>query len=146
MTTRRTFIASGLALASSPLWAQEKPAARVFRIGLLVPVERAANEGNLADFRKALKDLGYTEGQNLHIEYRAGDAGAERYPALAADLAKTKADAIAPHGPPATPAAQNLAGATPVVTVGVVDPVETGLVGSLERPGGKVTGVAVLTK
>jgi len=147
MTSRRAFLAGGLAAASSPLlWAQDKPAARVFRVGLLVPVERAANEANLAEFRKALKDLGYTDGQNLQLEYRSGEARLERYPALAEELAKMKVDAIVTNGTPATLAARNLKASIPVVTAGVVDPVETGLVSSLEKPGGKVTGVAVLTK
>src|SRR5579871_378476 len=89
MATRRSFLAGGLAMAWAPLWAQEKPP-RVFRVGLLVPVERSANEANLAELRKGLKDLGYNEGQNLHIEYRAGDARADRYPALAAELGALK--------------------------------------------------------
>src|SRR2546423_2937525 len=150
MRTRRAFIAGGFALAA-PAWlrsgrAQEKNAGRVFRIGLLVPVERSANEANLGEFRKGLKDLGYSEGQNVQLEYRAGDARAERYTALAAELAALKVDAMVTTGTPATMAAKPARGAIPVVTAGVVDPVETGLVASLERPGSNVTGVAVLTK
>jgi ABC-type uncharacterized transport system substrate-binding protein len=132
-------------MAWAPLWAQEKPP-RVFRVGLLVPVERSANEANLAELRKGLKDLGYNEGQNLHIEYRAGDARAERYPALAAELGALKVDVIVTNGTPATLAAKSARSAIPVVTTGAVDPVDTGLVASLERPGGNVTGVAVLTQ
>src|SRR5256885_1887291 len=146
MTSRRTFVASGLAIACAPLWAQDKPAPRVFRVGLLVPVERSANETNLGELRKGLKDLGYNEGQNLQLEYRAGDARADRYPVLAAELGALKVDVIVTNGTPATLAAKSARGAIPVVTTGAVDPVDTGLVASLERPGGNVTGVAVLTK
>src|SRR5205807_809777 len=105
VVTRRAFLASGLAVAGTPLWAQDKPAPRVFRVGLLVPVERSANETNLGELRKGLKDLGYNEGQNLHIEYRAGDARADRYPALAAELNALKVDVIVTNGTPATLAA-----------------------------------------
>ncbi|HEY6822239.1 MAG TPA: ABC transporter substrate-binding protein [Burkholderiales bacterium] len=152
MTTRRTFLAAGLAAAAAGrLSAQEKrpaerSAPRVYRVGLLMPVERSANEANIEELRSGLKDLGYTEGQNLRLEYRSGDPRAERYTALAAELAALPVDAIVTNGTPATLAAKNAPGAIPVVTVGVVDPVETGLVASLERPGGNVTGIAVLTK
>ncbi|HZQ73412.1 MAG TPA: ABC transporter substrate-binding protein [Burkholderiales bacterium] len=149
MATRRSFLAGTLALAAAPLWApqgraQEKQ--RVYRIGMLVPVERSANEANLEEFRNGLKELGYVEGQNLHLEYRSGDPKAERYTALAAELAALKVDAIVTNGTPATLAAKNARGPIPVVTVGVVDPVDTGLVASLEKPGGNVTGIAVLTQ
>jgi putative ABC transport system substrate-binding protein len=146
MTTRRTFLAGGLALAVARSWAQDKAAARVFRVGVLVPVERSANEANMEELKSGLKDLGYAEGQNLRLEYRSGDPRAERYTALAAELAALKVDAIVTNGTPATLAAKNARGNIPVVTVGVVDPVETGLVASLERPGANVTGIAVLTK
>jgi putative ABC transport system substrate-binding protein len=151
MTTRRTFLAVSLALAAGRLSAQEKrpaekAAARVYRVGLLMPVERTANEANIEELRSGLKDLGYTEGQNLKLEYRSGDPRAERYTALAAELAALQVDAIVTNGTPATLAAKNARGGIPVVTVGVVDPVETGLVGALERPGGNVTGIAVLTE
>jgi putative ABC transport system substrate-binding protein len=144
MFTRRMFLSSGLALAACRVLAQDK-APRVFRIGMLVPVERSANESNIEELKNGLKDLGYTEGQNLRLEYRSGDPRAERYTALAAELAALKVDAIVTNGTPATLAAKNARGGVPVVTIGVVDPVETGLVASLERPGGNVTGIAVLT-
>ena len=146
MTTRRLFLCSALGLAVSRLWAQDKAAPRVFRIGVLVPVERSANDANIAELKSGLKDLGYTEGQNLRIEYRLGEPRAERYTALAAELVALKVDAIVTNGTPATLAAKNARGNIPVVTVGVVDPVETGLVASLERPGANVTGIAVLTQ
>lgn len=145
MLTRRAFVAGGLALAAVPFRArgQEKPAARVYRIGVLDPAPLAANAANIAEFRKGLKDLGYEEGRNLRIEYRGGDARAERYPALAAELVGAKVDLIVTSGTPATLAAKAVA--LPVVTATVLDPVDTGLVASLERPGGNVTGLAVVT-
>jgi putative ABC transport system substrate-binding protein len=145
MTSRRTFVASGLALAAAPfcLRAQDKPAARVFAIGVLDPAPLAANEANIAEFRKGLKELGYEEGRNLRIEYRGGDARAERYRALAAELVRAKVDLIVTSGTPATLAAKSVA--LPVVTATVLDPVDTGLVASLEHPGANVTGLAVVT-
>jgi putative ABC transport system substrate-binding protein len=95
--------------------------------------------------RKGLKDLGYVEGKNLEIEYRTAEARNERYPALAAELVAMKVDLIVAGGTPATLAAKNAGAMMPVVTAAALDPVETGLVASLEKPGGMVTGMAVVT-
>lgn len=144
MTSRRKFIAATAAVLAAPLAAQEKPA-REFRIGVLDIVGEPANAANLEHLRRGLKDLGYAEGKNLRLEYRSGEARAERYPLLAAELARARVDVIVTSGTPATLAAKNAPGAIPVVIANALDPVQTGLVASLERPGGKVTGIAVLT-
>ena len=145
MATRRSFVAGALALAAAPFAAraQEKPGGRVYTIGVLDPAPLAANRANIDEFRKGLKDLGYEEGRNLRLEYRAGDARAERYRALAAELVRARADLIVTSGTPATLAAKSVA--LPVVTATVLDPVDTGLVASLDRPGANVTGLAVVT-
>jgi len=142
MATRRAFVAASLALAAAPfsLRAQEK---RVYTIGVLDPAPLAANRANIDEFRRGMKELGYEEGRNLRIEYRGGDARAERYRALAAELVRARVDLIVTAGTPATLAAKSAA--LPVVTATVLDPVDTGLVASLERPGANVTGLAVVT-
>lgn len=129
---------------AAPLAAQEKPA-REYRIGVLDTVAEPANAANMTQLRKGLKDLGYVEGKNLVIEYRSAEARNNRYPALAAELVHAKVDLIIANGTPAALAAKTAAGAIPVVTATALDPVETGLVASLERPGGNVTGLGVLT-
>jgi putative ABC transport system substrate-binding protein len=108
-------------------------------------VAEPANAANMTQLRKGLKDLGYVEGKNLVIEYRSAEARNNRYPALAAELVHAKVDLIIANGTPAALAAKTAAGAVPVVTATALDPVETGLVASLERPGGNVTGLGVLT-
>jgi putative ABC transport system substrate-binding protein len=146
MTNRRTFLAGAVAILSAPLSAQEKKeAVREYRIGVLDVVAESANLANMDQLRKGLKDLGYAEGKNLRIEYRTGEGRNERYPALAAELADMKVDLILASGTPATLAAKKAAGEIPVVTAAALDPVEIGLVASLERPGGNVTGMATLT-
>jgi putative ABC transport system substrate-binding protein len=145
MVIRRTFVACALAIAAVPLGAQEKQA-REYRIGVLDAVAEPANAANMTQLRKGLKDLGYAEGKNLRIEYRSADTRNDRYPALAAELARLKVDLIVANGTPAALAAKNMAAAIPVVTATALDPIDTGLVTSLERPGGNVTGLAVLTE
>lgn len=144
MISRRYFIAGTAAVLAAPLAAQEK-AGREVRVGILDAVAEAMNGANLEQLRKGLRELGYEEGRNLRLEYRSGDGRAERYPALAAELARLKVDVIVCSGTPATIAAKNAAGAIPVVIANALDPVDTGLVASLEKPGGKVTGIAVMT-
>jgi putative ABC transport system substrate-binding protein len=146
MTSRRLFIAGTLALLSAPLGAQEKKAARVIRVGVLDPLPLTANGTNMEQLRKGLRDAGYTEGQNLAIEYRASEGRAGRYRRYAAELAELNVDVVLARGTPAALHARGASASIPVIAIGVNDPVETGLVASLERPGGNVTGIAVLIK
>ena len=144
MATRRAFMAGALAVVAAPLAAQEKKAGRVYRIGVLESVSLSDNAANIDEFRKGLQELGYVEGQNLLIEYRSAEGRVGRYPNLAAELSGLNVDLIVARGTPATLAAKNAPGKIPVVTAPVADPVETGLVASLARPGGNVTGLAML--
>jgi putative ABC transport system substrate-binding protein len=143
MTSRRAFLSAALALASAPITAQEK-AARVSRIGFLDPVSLQANGANMEQFRKAMKELGYADGTNLAIEYLSAEGQAERFAQLAAELSRRGVQVIVTSGNPATLAAKKAKVA--VVTATVVDPVDTRVVDSLDRPGGNVTGMAVLTE
>jgi putative ABC transport system substrate-binding protein len=143
MTSRRIFLSTLLALASARVAAQTKPAP-VRRIGFLDPVSLQANGANMDQFRKGMKELGYTEGANLSIEYRSAEGRSERFAQLARELSKRDIDLIVTSGTPATLAAMKAR--IPVVTASVVDPVDVKVVASLERPGGNVTGMAVLTE
>jgi putative tryptophan/tyrosine transport system substrate-binding protein len=145
MTSRRAFLSAALLLASGRLAAQDK-AARIHRIGFLDPVSLQANTANMEQFRKGLRDLGYAEGKNLSIEYFSAEGQGDKFAPLAGELVRHNVAVIVTSGTPATLAAKNAsAGRVPVVTATVVDPVETRVVESLERPGGNVTGVAVDT-
>jgi putative ABC transport system substrate-binding protein len=143
MTSRRVFLSAALVLASGRLAAQDKP--RVHRIGFLDPVSLQANTANMDQFRKAMRELGYADA-GLSVEYLSAEGQSDRFAALAGDLVRHNVAAIVTSGTPATLAAKNASGGrVPVVTATVVDPVETGLVSSLERPGGNVTGLAIDT-
>jgi putative ABC transport system substrate-binding protein len=98
-----------------------------------------------AAFRQGLRDLGYSEGQNITLEWRASSSGVNQYPELAADLVGLSVDVIVAQGLTATRAAKQASVTTPVVMAYSPDPVRAGLVASLARPGGNVTGLASLT-
>jgi putative ABC transport system substrate-binding protein len=145
MPDRRSFLAAAAALSAAPALRAQDKAARVFRVGVLDPLAENANGASMAELREELADSGYVEGRNLRIEYRSADGRPERFAALAAELARLKVDCIVASGTPAALAAKARAPAIPVVTSLALDPVETGLVQSLDKPGGNVTGIAVLT-
>lgn len=146
MPSRRAFLAAAAAFAAARgLHAQEKAAPRAYVLGVLDPVGEAANSAAMAELREELADSGYAQGRNLRIEYRAAEGRPERFPALAAELARLKVHCIVANGTPAALAAKAAAPSIPVVTALALDPVETGLVAALDRPGGNVTGIAVLT-
>ena len=119
------------------------------RIGYLAAVSQAADAPRLAAFRQALRELGYVEGQNVVIDFRHEDRAFERLPALAAELVALDVDVLVAVTTNAAIAAAKAAGSTPLVFMGVTDPVAAGLVDSLARPGGNTTGItnmaAVLT-
>jgi ABC-type uncharacterized transport system substrate-binding protein len=113
---------------------------KVYRIGLLETTSADANRVNLEAFLRGLRDAGYVEGRNIVIDYRSADGRAERFPELAADLIRAKPDVIVVRGTAAALAARN-AGSVPVVMTSSSDPVAAGVVASLAKPGGHVTGL-----
>jgi putative tryptophan/tyrosine transport system substrate-binding protein len=125
----------------SPVAAEAQQAAKVARIGYLV-TNLVVNPHLHEAFRQGLRDLGYVEGRNLVIEYRDAEGKPERLPALAAELVALKVDVIVTGGgtPPAL-AAKQATTTIPIVMAGVGDAVATGLVSSLARPGGNITGL-----
>jgi putative tryptophan/tyrosine transport system substrate-binding protein len=131
----------GAMMAPRTLRAQQKamPA-----IGFLGGTSPGPNAANVAALRQGLGDTGYVEGQNVAIEYRWAEGSYDRLPALAADLAGRKVDVIAIEGGPhSAVAAKNATSTIPIVFV-VDDPVAAGLVASLARPGGNLTGVSLM--
>ena len=143
---RRAFIyafAGGLVIARSVAEAQQ--AAQSARIGYLNPNLAAANPRLFEAFRQGLRDLGYVEGRNLVIEFRSAEGNSERLRVLANELAALKLDVIVTGGGTlAALAAKRATGIVPVVFNSVGDPVTSGLVESLARPGGNVTGLSLL--
>jgi putative ABC transport system substrate-binding protein len=133
-----------LSLLGVPLAAAVQPSTHVHRIGYLLGTTRA-QEPFLETFLEAMRALGYVEGQNLVMEYRAAEGKYERLPALAAELVRLPVDVLLAVITPAALAAKQATTTIPIVMLGVGDPVGSGLVASLARPGGNVTGVTSLS-
>src|SRR5437660_2446305 len=125
----------------SPLAVRAQQAAKVPRIGYLAG-DRAASPHLIEAFRQGLRDLGYVEGSNVLIEYRDAEGKFERLPALAAELVALKVDVIVAGGTPLILAAKQATRTLPIVFAAASDPVTDGLVTSLARPGGNVTGLS----
>ena len=141
---RRRFLIAAGALLAIPL-ADGQQAAKVARIGHLSP-NLAANPHLRDAFLQGLRDLGYVEGRNVVIEYRDAEGKLERLPALAAELVALKVDVIVAEGGTLGPRVAMRATTTiPIVFAGAGDPVGSGLVTSLARPGGNVTGLSSLS-
>lgn len=133
-------VAAGLLLSASGADAQ--PPGKVVRLGHL---GHGVDPDLIQAFRQSLQDLGYAEGRNITVDYRFAKGSAEQLPKLAAELVQLEVDVIVANGTPAVRAAQQATKTIPVVMVGIgLDPVQLGLVRSLARPGGNVTGIAAL--
>ena len=128
-----------LVILMAPLAADAQPLRKIPRIGYL-----GAPGPHVEALRQGLHDLGYVEGQNLIIEYRSSEGTAERLPALAAELVGLPVDVIIASGGQASRAAQQATRTIPILMAPVGDPVGAGLVASLARPGGNITGVSVI--
>jgi putative ABC transport system substrate-binding protein len=132
-----------LSLLAAPLAAEARQADKITRIGWVG--DRPAGNPHLREaFLQGLRDLGYVEGRNLVIEYRSAEGKFERFHAVAAELVALKVDVIVAPGTPAALAAKQATRTLPIVVIGIGDPVTSGLVTSLARPGGNVTGSSIL--
>jgi putative ABC transport system substrate-binding protein len=140
---RRTFLGviTGSLLAA-PLVAGGQPAGKVPRIGFLSVTSPSDRPPLLDAFRQRLRELGWVEGQNIVIDYRYAEDRVDRLPDLAAELVRLKVDLIVSMGTQGVTAARNATETIPIVMIAVRDPVGTGLIASLARPGGNVTGVS----
>jgi putative tryptophan/tyrosine transport system substrate-binding protein len=124
--------------------AQAQQPARIHRIGILSAVPGSVFSARVEALRQGLRELGYVEGKNIVIEYRYADGKSERLPDLAAELVRLKVDIIVTIGPGPTLAAKKASGTIPIVFAGASDPVGTGIVSSLARPGGNITGLSLM--
>jgi putative tryptophan/tyrosine transport system substrate-binding protein len=127
------------------LAAEAQPAGKVYRLGILAGGTAASAPANWEMFRQGLRQLGWMEGQNIALEYRWAEGQYERFPDLAAELVRLQVDVIIAPITPAALAATHAIRAIPIVMVGVHDPVGSGLVASLARPGSNVTGLSGLS-
>jgi putative ABC transport system substrate-binding protein len=149
MTRRRIgfLITLTLAILVAPLAGEAQPPTPVPRIGVLSAFTRQELDRNRAGseaFLEGMRALGYVEGQNFVLEYRAAEGQYERFPALAAELVRLPVDVLLVPNTPGALAAQHATTTIPIVMVGIGDPVGSGLVASLARPGGNITGLSVL--
>jgi putative ABC transport system substrate-binding protein len=140
---RREFIAlvSGAAVAASRPARAQAPA-KSHRIGILETISPSSNTRNLDALRRGLRELGYVENQNYILEYRSADGEGGRFPALAAELVQLGVDLIVTRGTPAARAARDATETIPIVMAAIGEPLGTGVVASLARPGGNVTGLS----
>ena len=141
-TRRRLVLALGAGALAAPLasFAQQK-AAKVTRIGFLGPASASVFASWVEELRAGLRDLGYVEGKNILIEFRWADGKYERLPGLAAELVQLKVDVIVAATSPAVQAVQKATTNIPIIMVAAGDPVGSGFVASLSRPGGNITGL-----
>lgn len=139
MRRRRILLAGALAFTCLPCLARAQRRERPAHVALLVPTDATTTE---VPFRTALRDLGYEEGRNLVIDRRSARDDFSRLPALAAELVRATPDVLVAFLTQASIAAKQATSTVPIVIVSVGDPVAAGLVESLARPGGNVTGTA----
>ena len=139
---RRAFVSGiTLGLLAAPLAAEAQQAATIHRIGFLSP-SSSADPSILDAFREGLREVGYVEGQNITIASRWAEGKYDRLPGLAAQLVGLKVDIIVATAVPAIRAAKEATRTIPIIMAVVVDPMATGLVSSLARPGGNITGLS----
>src|SRR5262247_2284171 len=133
-----------LILATTHLVEAQQPK-KLPRIGILLPNPPTVSPQLLKAFQQGLRELGYVEGENIVIEYRFGEGESERYPYLAAELVQLKVDVIVTASTPAIESVKNATSTIPIVMAASADPVGSGLIASLDRPGGNITGLAMLS-
>jgi putative tryptophan/tyrosine transport system substrate-binding protein len=137
---RREFITLLGGAAAWPLAARAQQGAKMPRIGIVddAPMWQT--------FREALRELGYVEGETVNYEYRYSEGAPDRLATVVGELIRRPVDLIATFGTPPTEAAKAATTTIPIVMIGIGDPVGTGLVASLARPGGNITGNTVISR
>ena len=143
---RKLLVALGAAAFGSPLTPHAQPQSKVWRVGYLSQRARpdSLESGVFGAFRRGMRELGYVEGKNLEIEWRFADSRYEHLPDLAAELVRLRVDVILSVGTASTGAAQKVTATIPIVMAIAPDPVGSGFVASLARPGGNITGLSNL--
>ena len=126
-------------------FAQAQQPAKIPRVGVLL-YGTPENDPNVAAFRQNMRDLGYTEGKNLSVEYRFAGGKPERLTEVAAELARLNPDVILALGGDVVPAAQKATKTIPIVMWVSNDPVQSGIVASLAHPGGNITGITLILR
>jgi len=134
-------IPTALAILAAAQLAEAQPA-KVHRLGFLTIASASALAPRIEAFKRGLRELGYFEGQNISVEYRWAEGKEERLPGFAAELVRLKVDVLVTHGNVATIASRQASNTIPIVCASCGDP--TGLVTSLARPGGNITGLTIL--
>lgn len=129
-------------LLATASFAQAQQPAKIPRIGILIPASAASYSARVEAFRQRMRELGYAEGKNLFIEYRYAEGKLARQPDLAAELVRLNVDVIVTSASTGALAAKKASPTMPIVFGGASDPVGTGLVSSLARPGGNITGLS----
>ena len=137
---RRRFLALALVALATPARAQQTT--KVARVAYLSPLSRESDKVYLAAFRQGMKEHGYVEPSNLIVDVRYAAGKLERLPALATDLARAKPDVFVVYAADAVKAAAQAMPAVPIVISNTQDPIASGLVTSLARPGGRITGMS----
>ena len=144
---RRSFVgALAGGLLAAPMVARAQPQVNAYRIGILAGSSPTSPEAAHVwrGFFQGLRELGYVEGKNIAIEFRWADGKFERLPELAAELVRLKVDLIVTAVTQASLAAKNATGTIPIVMVAVANPVDSGIIASLARPGANITGTSVM--
>ena len=141
---RKLLVAFGASVLAAPFGSFAQQQGKVWRLGILAFRSRpeSIDSDSYGAFPRGMRALGYVEGKNLAIEWRWADGNAERLQGLAAELAQLKVDVIVALGPQPVSAAQKATATIPIVMVVSYDPVASGLVASLARPGGNITGLS----
>ena len=143
MDRRTCVVALAGGLVSTRTVAQPQPAAKTYRVGFLTWATPEQSTPLLHEFTEGLRELGYIDGRNIVIEPHYGDGTQNRLPDLAAGIVRSRVDVIVTGANPSTAAAKRATTTIPIVMVGTLDPMGFGLVASLARPGGNVTGLCV---
>jgi ABC-type uncharacterized transport system substrate-binding protein len=144
MKKQITILTISVLLLALSFPAQAQQPTKIPRIGILTTFSPSVVAARIEGFRQGLRELGYVEGKNIVIEWRSADGNNDRLPTLASELVGLKVDVIVSPGPTATRAFKEATSTIPIVMAQDTDPVGSGFVASLARPGGNITGLATL--